>query len=285
MVKSLFKRKNAVKSCRNREIPAGKNPYLKKILKLKKTIPEWDNFFSEDGLQNMISNWVRLDVLGKPLTDEYAWAIPDEKALKILSAFHPLIEIGAGKGYWSALLEQRGADIVAFDKKVRAGCWTKVQKGGPEVLESKLTEGRNLFLCYPDDSTNLAEKCLKVFTGDYIIHVGELIQTGTISGAPQAPFGRTTGSDFNVFLAEKFHCILSASIPSFPFSKDCITVWKRTRFVRGRDPDLDESFSGSAVREEDEDTDDPAGWWADIPPEERIPVDIAAPCVQHLLSD
>jgi hypothetical protein len=72
--------------------------------------------------------------------------------------------------------------------------------------------------------------------GDYIIHVGENISSGTSFGAPQAPFGRTSSADFQVSLAETFHCLLMANLKNrFPYSCDCISVWKRTIFVKGKD--------------------------------------------------
>eukprot|EP00597_Dinobryon_sp_UTEXLB2267_P012606 CAMPEP_0170108522 /NCGR_PEP_ID=MMETSP0020_2-20130122/6619_1 /TAXON_ID=98059 /ORGANISM="Dinobryon sp., Strain UTEXLB2267" /LENGTH=128 /DNA_ID=CAMNT_0010333255 /DNA_START=569 /DNA_END=955 /DNA_ORIENTATION=+ len=122
---------------------------------------------------------------------------------------------------------------------------------------------RALFLCYPDEMEEMSVQCLDHFEGDFIVHVGELPITGTISGPPQAPFGRTSSSGFAVQLAQDFHCVLSASIPRFPFSYDCITVWKRTKYVPGRGEGED--------------------FWADIPLHERRPVDIAAPEYQELL--
>ena len=105
------------------------NSYLSKILQLKATIPEWESFFgneiysetkdSDDSNQAArvrACNWVRLEVLGEPLCKKYAWAIPDERALHILARFSPLIELGAGRGYWARLLRDRGVDIIAFDK-------------------------------------------------------------------------------------------------------------------------------------------------------------------------
>ena len=106
------------------------NAYYDKVCLLKKSIPEWNSFFNRGDTHNendeltaiqqeeMIRscNWVRLDVLGKPLCKKYSWAIPDERALQILESFAPLIEIGAGKGYWARLLRDRGVDILAFDK-------------------------------------------------------------------------------------------------------------------------------------------------------------------------
>lgn len=309
-----------------------KNPYLKEIRNLRKSIPEWDNFFSEGDEEARGNNWVRLDVLGQPLNDKYAWAIPNKRALNILAEFSPLIEVGCGKGYWASLLREMGVDIVCYDKKKSPQAWTDVRVGGPRVLNESAAEGRTLFLCYPDDSNNLALKCLERYSGDYIIHVGELITTGTLSGQPQAPFGRTTGSEFSVALAESFHCLLVASLPRFPFSKDCITVWKRTVFVPGKSAMLSSSDSeeeeeevevsqkrvekgqgkgqqrassrkdsdsssgeGSSNSEDNEgdeedeeeesevDGEEEGDSWASIPPEEMLPVDIAAPCLAHLL--
>ena len=289
---------------------ADDNIYYRSIKKLRKTIPEWefDIFFNniddmgirdkdQDNDQVLLTrqqNWIRLEILGEPQCKLYSWAIPDERSLNILSRFGPLIEIGAGKGYWSRLLKDRGVDIIAFDKYVYSDrslrfdalkhnfemisllshvkLWTNIYKGGPSVLKRTCINkyknvGRNLFLCYPDEGEEMSALCLNFFQGDVIIHVGELISTGTLSGYPQAPFGRTTSSEFNVLLCESFHCILSASIPRFPFSNDCITVWKRTKMVEGR---------------YDNNSDD-KNYWADIPKNERLSNDIAAPCCSELL--
>lgn len=259
------------------------NPYLAKILKLKATIPEWDDdeFFTSDE-ETRGSNWVRLEVVGQRLLERYAWAIPDARALKILQHYSPLIEIGAGRGYWSRLLsDMDNVDIVAFDRTVYDRRWFDVQRGGPEVLSRSIADERSLFLCYPDESNNLGLKCLRRYRGEVIVHVGELVTTGTLSGYPQAPFGRTTSSEFTVELLESFHCILSASIPRFPFSKDCITVWKRTMFVEGRrDEQQPPPPPLAAPRNTGHDGNN---WWVSIPADEQLPEERAAPCVQHLL--
>ena len=120
-------------------------------------------------------------------------------------------------------------------------------------------------------------QCFNYFRGEYIIHVGETIHTGTFNGSAQCPWGRTTSSDFQVALSSKFHCLLQARIPSFPFSNDHISVWKRTRVVRDEDDEEEDTLKliGDRCSEED--------CWRDIPLDERLP-DVAAPCLQHLLS-
>ena len=45
----------------------------------------------------------------------YAFAVPNAEALAVLRQHSPLVEWGAGTGYWAALLQRAGADVVALD--------------------------------------------------------------------------------------------------------------------------------------------------------------------------
>lgn len=155
--------------------------------------------------------------------EKYAWACPDDRALSVLAHFSPLVEVGAGHGYWAHLLRERGADILAFDliapesraagakavksAKVQAEArgvnvgagefWTDVRRGGAEVLATAACARRSLFLCFPDEISELSLECLRKFTGDTIIHVGELIGDGNLC-LTSAPWGRTTTPTFQV---------------------------------------------------------------------------------------
>lgn len=51
-------------------------------------------FAVDEGVR--IPQMIRVEVLGQPLSEKYAWAIPNEAALQVLSHFSPLIEIGCG---------------------------------------------------------------------------------------------------------------------------------------------------------------------------------------------
>ena len=37
----------------------------------------------------------------KDAVQQYAWAVPTEEALDVLSEHAPLVEVGAGSGYWA----------------------------------------------------------------------------------------------------------------------------------------------------------------------------------------
>jgi hypothetical protein len=60
-----------------------------------------------------------------------------------------------------------------------------VKQGDAKFLKNKECKGRNLFLCYPDEAEPVGIKCLEYFKGEYIVHVGELMATGSAGGFPQ----------------------------------------------------------------------------------------------------
>jgi hypothetical protein len=41
--------------------------------------------------------------------------VPNEAALTTLAALGPLVEMGAGTGYWARLLKMRGAQVLPMD--------------------------------------------------------------------------------------------------------------------------------------------------------------------------
>ncbi|RYG62513.1 hypothetical protein EON64_17735, partial [archaeon] len=174
------------------DIAPMENVYLQEVRNLSQKYSKWSQYFDDvAGHDEFMKIRQQIDEESMRLIEKYAWAVPDERSLRIIAHFSPIIEIGSGKGYWARLLKGMGVNIVAYDKYLPSAGqeWTEVQRGGPEVL--KKVKDRTLLLCYPDEAESIAAACLDNFTGDYIIHVGELHCTGTAAGAPVAPFGRT----------------------------------------------------------------------------------------------
>lgn len=66
---------------------------------LKAHTPDWDGFENRHSL-----------------CQKYSWAIPNTDAIKAIVAYSPIVEIGAGTGYWAKLITEAGGDIVATDK-------------------------------------------------------------------------------------------------------------------------------------------------------------------------
>lgn len=65
------------------------------------------------------------------------------------------------------------------------------------------------------------------------------------------------------------------SLPSWPINRDTLSVWKRTHQVQICYGDGSGSDEGRASLEIET--------WGGIPPEEQLPIEMAAPCLSHLL--
>lgn len=114
---------------------------------------------------------------------KFSWAIPTDAALQRIADLGPIVEIGAGTGYWTYLLREMGVDVKAYDVNPpgepncqngwhpNAAQWTPVIKGGPE--RAYWHEDRALFLCWPPYNTPMAFDALKVYRGNTMIYVGE----------------------------------------------------------------------------------------------------------------
>ena len=90
------------------------------------------------------------------LTGQVVWPVSVALARFVAARLDSLkgrrvVEVGAGKGYWCALLQARGVDAVAFDAKPPPETFAAVREGGPEALLGDAHRDRSLLLCYPDD--------------------------------------------------------------------------------------------------------------------------------------
>lgn len=180
------------------------------------------------------------------LVAEYAWALPNDSALKVLSALAPLVEVGAGGGYWAFLLRGRGVDIAAFD--IANGgyrCtkrWTAVADGDHRVLRSRASRTRALFLCWPPYATPMAWQCLRAYRGNWVAYVGE--------GA-----GGCTGDDcFHEELEKRWDLVQQCAIPQWWGIHDQLWIYRRrpvAPITRQGVPDLDRLFALKARLERD----------------------------------
>ena len=94
------------------------NPYLQEFQRVWDWLRSKQRWFDAGGLRGWFA-WqytffIRLlviRILSRAIKNEFGFAIPNEAALKRLAQFPKLIEIGAGLGYWAALLRARQVDI------------------------------------------------------------------------------------------------------------------------------------------------------------------------------
>jgi hypothetical protein len=115
------------------------------------------------------------------LAQRYAYVFPSDSALGMLAGLGPLVEIGAGTGYWAYRLRSIGVDIVAFDQAPLDGeranryhppmqPWTHVEQGDQTVLSRHAHRG--LFVCWPPLVSSLGD-CLTYYCGDTVAYIGD----------------------------------------------------------------------------------------------------------------
>ncbi len=111
------------------------------------------------------------------LTKRYAWGIPNDTAIRAIASRGPVVEIGAGTGYWASLLRQAKCDVVAYDEKPGENGWVQVEQcyydvqvGQHEVVTAH--QDRTLLLCWPPMS-DMAELALRAYRGQTVVYVGE----------------------------------------------------------------------------------------------------------------
>ena len=128
--------------------------------------------------------------------NRYTMAVPDPETVAFVARFLAprAVEVGAGTGYWAWLMAQLGIDMLAYDIAPPDRSTTNshhspydfeactflgelretfapVQVGGEEVLVRHAE--RTLFLCWPPYRSLMALQCLKIYTGQRLVYLGE----------------------------------------------------------------------------------------------------------------
>jgi hypothetical protein len=174
----------------------------------------------------------------------YSFATPSPEAIARLVSLSPLVEIGAGTGYWSHLIRQGGGEIVAYDRDPptctenvkgnsyhgRAQQWTTVQKGGPEKLSLHTNTSSNLLLCYPPPDNDMSIASLRAFRGRTVCYVGEWQ-------------GDTGTKAFEKQLSIDFKCVEIIPLPNWSDTCYMLSIWER----RDRKENLNSCSNNSHV--------------------------------------
>ena len=131
----------------------------------------------------------------RTLPHSFSFAVPSEEAMRTVAMLNrPVVEMGAGTGYWTALLRQRGVDVVAYDANPPRRITKAFAKGAAtffgvayvdDVNECDVNAScldahadRVLMLCWPRSPEDVEGgdwdlRCLDRWRGDTLVHVGE----------------------------------------------------------------------------------------------------------------
>lgn len=120
------------------------------------------------------------------LVRTYAYAIPTPKVLRTIAGSAPpagVVEIGAGTGYWAALLASAGVDVVAYDRdpppSPRNAFFDAVEPWHPVIAGSEIEVDRHgdrlLLLVWPTKNEDWPGDVLERFHragGAVVAYVG-----------------------------------------------------------------------------------------------------------------
>ena len=155
----------------------------------------------------------------RELASLFSWAIPTDAALDLLSKYAPLVECGAGTGYWLALLRARGIDAIGFERRVRRP-WTRIQRE-VSVKAARHHPGRSLVLCWPPyDDDAASYETLRAYRGAVVIHIGERDE------------GPTGSVRFHRELALNWTLVEELELPHWPRLQDRVMVYRRNAVRR-----------------------------------------------------
>jgi hypothetical protein len=154
------------------------------------------------------------------LTALFSYAIPTPEAIAaIAKRTDSVVEIGAGSGYWSALLHGAGVRVSAFDNgswKLPA-LWHEVRRGG--TPRAAKTDAKALLLCWPPHASRMAYDALRSFRGDLLAYVGE-------SG-----YGCTGDARFHDLIDREWRHEITAPSVQWPGLHDYVYIYRRAASV------------------------------------------------------
>lgn len=186
------------------------------------------------------------------LRRHYSFAVPDDGALRAIAAHSPggVVEIGAGGGYWSMLLQQRGVDVIAYDPEPPGAtddprwhsgrAWTAVHQG--DHTKASDHPARTLLLCWPSYAEPWAAQAVEAYRGDTVIYIGEGSGGCTGDDRMHALLGESPYcSHWNEDYSEELPCpddcaarvtplfeeVAARAIPQWSGLHDRLTVYRR----------------------------------------------------------
>lgn len=173
-------------------------------------------------VDQMHTAWERAFHARRQAIERWAFAVPSPAVLELIAGYSPIVELGAGTGYWADQLRRAGADVVAYD--VMADRWGKwfpgglvapVEQGGVERLAEH--GDRTLLMVWPfmDDMAVDGALAHARAGGRRVVYVGE------------GPGGCTASIEFFELMDEQYHEIASMPVPQWEGIHDHLTVYER----------------------------------------------------------
>ncbi len=188
---------------------------------------------SPAGFGELQSSLARYDNCGGEMRIRYArrygYGVPCREVLDLIARYGPLLELGAGNGFWSFWLRRKGCDVIATDPKEggmhNRNNWLSdlVEVGAVEALG--MYPGRNVLMVWPHyHSTWPSDVVQRMKPGQVLCYVGE------------RPFGCCAPLTFFSSLKRNgFGMLHRRRTPSWDKVTDYLTVYRKGEASSSRD--------------------------------------------------
>jgi hypothetical protein len=156
------------------------------------------------------------------LAQRYSYVFPDDRSLAALARLGPIVEMGAGTGYWAYRLRALGVDILAFDMAPPDGArpnryhattptWTEVVAADHTILTRY--SDRALLLCWPPLFSSLGES-LTYYSGNTVAVIGD--------GGHRTARVRGLNESFTPVSVSEVQ-----ALEPFPGQQPTLSIWRR----------------------------------------------------------
>lgn len=152
---------------------------------------------------------------------KYAWAVTSPLTIDEIAAHGPIVEVGAGSGWWAHRLQNVGCDVVATDiaspetshRFPGQTPYTKIEVMPGAEAAARYPE-RTLLLVWPEmDLMSLEALC--AYRGDKVIYIGE------------DRYGCTACDEFFDVLDRDYEKIQAIPLARWSYCNDVAIVYRR----------------------------------------------------------
>lgn len=197
----------------------------------------WDLSIRNPYLRDVLAHAGRLKESGADEMDlrsfrdelicEYAFSIPYQHVLQEICLYSPLVEIGAGSGYWAWCLTQSGADVIAYDSNPPSETdpidpmtgnrwfhdeWIPVTDGDADTAGKH--PDRSLFMAWPEPVSLMSSRALYSYLdagGKTLVYIGDT---------------ESSGDDIFHKKLKDQHLVHSEKLYGWPGIGDCLFIYK-----------------------------------------------------------
>lgn len=162
------------------------------------------------------SEWFR--IREEQAIPEFGFSIPCAEVLDALAEHQPILEIGAGTGYWTALMRHRGIDVIGTDPDEQ-GWWKQVGQYDPTQVKLEARQAlrqwsdRTVFCSWPSYKEIWFHQALKtMYVGRRLILIEEDVC-----------------ADDNTwkYRDRNFELLAPIRVPAWPGMNDRCGVWRK----------------------------------------------------------